>query len=356
MDVSLFDYDLPREMIAREPVVPRDSSRLLILHKDTGNLEHRGFADIITYLQSGDLLVLNDTRVIPARVTGHRATGGKVDMLFLEPTRHRREGQGPHWTALGQAKGRLVQGETLLFENGEIRAEILNKSSDGIYTLGFQEDAAVEEMLERSGAPPLPVYVLRVRDDHSVHPDDVAQYQTVYARQPGAVAAPTSGLHFTEKLLRAIEHKGVQIASVTLHIGFGTFQPVREERVEDHVMHRERYSVSEQTAEELRRAKADGRRVVAVGTTTTRVLETIATRDRIEACSGSTDLFIYPPYKFRMVDALITNFHLPRSTLLMMVSAFAGRERIFAAYEEAKRKGYRFYSYGDAMFICLSRS
>ena len=351
MKVSDFNYDLPREMIAAHPVEPRDSSRLLVLHRDTGEIEHRVFRDIVEYLRPDDLLVLNNTRVIPARIAAVRPTGGKMEMLFLEPSRNSKKADGPHWTALGQAKGKPRRGEHLRFADGETTAEILDKSPEGVYTLQFAPDTDVVAMLESAGRPPLPMYILRSREKHEANADDPAQYQTTYAQKPGAVAAPTAGLHFTEEVLKNIAAHGVEIARVTLHVGFGTFQPVRVENVEDHQMHRERYSVTAKNAERLIRAVDEGRRIVSVGTTTTRVLETIAQKGKIAQCSSSTDIFIYPPYDFKLIGAQITNFHLPESTLLMMICALAGRERVLAAYEEAKQEGYRFYSYGDAMLI-----
>lgn len=344
MDVSQFNYELPREMIAQTPAGKRDESRLLVLDRATGAVEHRVFRDIIEYLSPGDALVLNDTRVIPARIDAHRETGGKVEVLFVED-----RGKG-RWTALMQAKGHLRVREMLLFD-GALRAEIVNKDADGLYMLRFGENDDVLAMLERAGTTPLPMYIVRTRSNHAAHSEDRERYQTVYARDSGSVAAPTAGLHFTEELLKRIEEKGVEIARVTLHVGFGTFAPIRVERVEEHRMHRESFRVQPEEAAKLNRAKREGRRIVAVGTTTTRVLESLALKGEIAPGGGSTDIFIYPGFEFKFVDALITNFHLPQSTLLILVCAFAGREKILAAYEEAKRAGYRFYSYGDAMFI-----
>ncbi len=351
MKVSDFNFDLPREMIASVPVEPRDSSRLLVLRRDSGEIEHRVFTDIVEYLKPNDLLVLNNTQVIPARINAIRNTGGKMEMLFLEPCRNSKKKDGPHWTALGQAKGKPQRGETLQFADNETEATILDKSPEGIYTLGFAPETDVIAMLQRAGKPPLPMYILRSRESHDTNKLDPERYQTTYAQKPGAVAAPTAGLHFTEGLLKKIAGMGVEIARVTLHVGFGTFQPVRVENVVDHQMHRERYSVTAKNAERIATAITDGRRIVSIGTTTTRVLETIAQKKNIAACSGSTDIFIYPPYDFKLVDAQITNFHLPESTLLMMICAFAGREKVLAAYEQARHEGYRFYSYGDAMLI-----
>lgn len=343
MDISQFDYDLPREMIAQAPAQKRDESKLLVLDRATGEIQHRIFRDIIEYLAPGDILVLNDTRVIPARIDANRETGGKVEVLFLE------DRGGARWTALMQAKGALRVREFLAFEN--LRAEIINKDPDGVYMLRFNQGDDVVAMLQRAGSPPLPMYIVRTRPDHAAHPEDLERYQTVYAVNPGSVAAPTAGLHFTEDLLRKIEGQGTQIARVTLHVGFGTFAPVRVEKIEEHKMHRESFNVKPEEAEKLNKAKREGRRIIAVGTTTTRVLETLAHKGAIMPGDGSTGLFIYPGFEFKFVDAMITNFHLPKSTLLMLVCAFAGRDKILAAYEHAKQNAYRFYSYGDAMFI-----
>jgi len=344
MNISQFDYDLPREMIAQAPAEKRDESKLLVLDRATGAVEHRVFRDIIDCLSPNDTLVLNDTRVIPARIDAHRETGGKVEILFVEDRGNHR------WTALMQAKGHLRVRETLVFDGG-LRAEIINKDLDGLYMLRFGENDDVLATLERYGMTPLPMYIVRTRPDHVARPEDRERYQTVYARESGSVAAPTAGLHFTGELLKKIEEKGIEIARVTLHVGFGTFALIRVERVEEHKMHRESFNVTPEEAEKLNRAKCEGRRIVAVGTTTTRVLESLAQHGAIAPGKGSTDIFIYPGFEFKFVDAMITNFHLPQSTLLLLVCAFAGREKILAAYEEAKRSGYRFYSYGDAMFI-----
>jgi S-adenosylmethionine:tRNA ribosyltransferase-isomerase len=345
MDIAVFDYDLPRQMIAQHPCEKREKSRLLALDRSSDRIRHGVFRDMIEMLTPRDTLVLNDTRVIPARVNGHRETGGRVEVLFLED-----RGRG-RWTALMQAKGKLRVREFLSFDGGTLRAEIINREPDGVYMLRFQEGDDVPAMMERVGETPLPMYIVRARPNHTIHHEDGERYQTVYARHAGSVAAPTSGLHFTEALLAEIERKGVEIVRVTLHVGLATFALVKVERVEDHKMHAERFSVTPEEADRLNGAKRDGRRIIAVGTTTTRLLEALAADGEIKPGEGSTHIFIYPGFRFKFVDALITNFHLPRSTLLMLVSAFAGREKILHTYEEAKREGYRFYSYGDAMFI-----
>lgn len=330
MLTSDFDYDLPAGSIAQE-AAPRGESRLLVLDR-TGPDRHARVRDLPGLLRPGDLLVLNDTRVIPARLYGRSAGGGRMEVLLVERTGER------EWEALVKPGKRARPGAPIDFGES-LAAEVTGKSEDR-YSLRFSEP--VEPHLERLGHIPLPPYIHR--------PDtaeDRERYQTVYARTPGAIAAPTAGLHFTEDLLKEIEEAGVGIVRVTLHVGIGTFKPVSAERIEEHRMDRERYEISEEAAEAIRRAG----RIVAVGTTVVRTLESAAVgTGEVRAGSGSTELFITPGYRFQVVDALLTNFHLPRSTLLMLVSAFAGRERVLAAYEEAVREGYRFYSYGDAMF------
>lgn len=325
-----FDYDLPAGSIAQE-AAPRGESRLLVLDR-MGPDRHARVRDLPRLLRPGDLLVLNDTRVIPARLFGRSAGGGRMEILLVERLGER------EWEALVKPGKRARLGARIEFDEA-ISAEVVGKGEDR-YRLRFSEP--VEPHLERLGHIPLPPYIHR--------PDtaeDRERYQTVYAKTPGAIAAPTAGLHFTEALLREIEEAGVGITRVTLHVGIGTFKPVSAERIEEHRMDRERYEISEEAAEAIRRAD----RVVAVGTTVVRTLESAATgTGGVRAGSGSTELFITPGFRFQVVDALLTNFHLPRSTLLMLVSAFAGRERVLAAYEEAVREGYRFYSYGDAMF------
>jgi S-adenosylmethionine:tRNA ribosyltransferase-isomerase len=324
-----FDYDLPEESIAQEPA-PRGESRLLVLDAE-GPDRHRRVRDLPRLLRAGDLLVLNDTRVIPARLFGQREGGGRMEILLIEKVGEL------VWDALVRPGRRARPGTVLHFE--ELSAEVMEKREDR-YRLRFSEP--VEPHLDRLGHVPLPPYIRR--------PDreaDRERYQTVYARNPGAVAAPTAGLHFTEAILEEMAAAGIGVARVTLHVGIGTFKPVSAERVEDHRMDRERYEVSEETAEAIRRTRQSGGRIVAVGTTVVRTLESAA----LAGTSGSTELFITPGFRFQAVDVLLTNFHLPRSTLLMLVSAFAGRERVLAAYEEAVRTGYRFYSYGDAMLV-----
>ncbi|MBD3292749.1 MAG: tRNA preQ1(34) S-adenosylmethionine ribosyltransferase-isomerase QueA [Armatimonadia bacterium] len=344
MRVSEFDYELPPERIARYPAQRRDRSRLLVLDRESGETAHRTFSDILELLQPGDLLVLNDTRVIPARVFGLAPTGGRVEILLLEPV------EGDRWRAIGRPGRRLRPGCQVAFGDGLLRASVAAIEEDGIRLIDLDYKGELLSVLEQVGEPPLPPYI-----DREAEELDRERYQTVYAREPGAVAAPTAGLHFTEELLGAIREHGVEIGHVTLHVGLGTFRPVHAERVEDHVMHSEYYRVSEDLA---RLANNRTGRLVAVGTTVTRTLESVAEESgTIHAGSGHTALFIYPGYDFRAVEAMITNFHLPCSTLLMMVSAFLGqagsdgRERLMAAYDEALEHDYRFYSYGDAMLI-----
>ncbi len=342
MKTAQFDYDLPRKFIAQHPCESRDRSRLLVLRRSSGTIEHRIFSDLPGYLGPGDVLVVNDTRVVPARLTGRRQTGGAVSVLLV------RDLGGGEWDAMMNCRGRLHDGEEVVFSD-ELSALVLDRDDRGRSRVRLRCDGDVGEVLARVGRPPLPPYIKRRAGDGRFAAEDAERYQTVYARSPGAVAAPTAGLHFTQGLLAAIEARGCHVAYVTLHVGPGTFKPVKAENIEDHVVDPEYYAVDAATADAVNRSA----RVVAVGTTVCRVLETLAAEGgrRIWPGKGSTDLFIYPPYCFRAVDALVTNFHLPRSSLLMLVSAFAGRELVLEAYEEAKREGYRFYSYGDAMLI-----
>ena len=327
-----FDYELPEERIAQEPA-PRGESRLLVLDAE-GPQRHRRVRDLPGLLRPGDLLVLNDTRVIPARLYGHRGEG-KMEVLLVEKLGDHPDGR--EWEALVRPGRRARPGTEIVFEG--LSCEVVDKREDR-YHLRFSEP--VEPHLDRLGHIPLPPYIHRPEQA-----SDRDRYQTVFARTPGAIAAPTAGLHFSEKLLEEIAAAGIGIARVTLHVGIGTFKPVSAERVEDHRMDRERYEVGEETAEAIRRTRESGGRIVAVGTTVVRTLESSGG----EAGSGATELFITPGFRFQVVDVLLTNFHLPRSTLLMLVSALAGRERVLAAYEEAIREGYRFYSYGDAMLV-----
>ncbi len=342
MKTAQFDYDLPKEFIAQHPCEKRDSSRLLVLRRSSGAIEHRFFSDLAEYLGPGDVLVLNDTRVIPARLRGERKSGGAVDVLLV------RDLGGGKWEAMLTCRGRLCDGERITFSD-ELWAHVLGKDESGRSRIQLNCHGNLSDVLNRAGQPPLPPYIKRRTRNNRLAAQDAERYQTVFARIPGAIAAPTAGLHFTRELLATIEARGCRLAYVTLHVGPGTFKPVKAENIEEHAVEPERYSVSTAAAD----AANGAARVVAVGTTVCRVLETLATASsrRIAAGEGWTNLFIYPPYRFRAGDALVTNFHLPKSSLLMLVSAFAGRERILEAYEEAKQKGYRFYSYGDAMLI-----
>lgn len=343
MRTDLFDYHLPKELIAQYPLPQRDHSKLMVLNRADRSIEHTVFYKIGEYLREGDVLVINDTRVIPARLIGRKArTGGKVEMLLLKERKPR------IWDVLIKPVKKLYRGAIIEFgENGELKAKFLGRSPDGVFTVSLRYKGDLREIIERIGKPPLPPYIKREPEEL-----DRERYQCVYAEKNGSVAAPTAGLHFTRELLQKLQEQGVKIARITLHVGLGTFQPVKTEIVEKHRMHSERYEVTEEAARIINEAREKGGRVVAVGTTSVRTLETVADENGvIHPGSGETDLFIYPGYKFKVVDALITNFHLPRSTLLMLVCAFAGREFVLRAYEEAVKMRYRFYSYGDAMLI-----
>ncbi|HEX9021829.1 MAG TPA: tRNA preQ1(34) S-adenosylmethionine ribosyltransferase-isomerase QueA [Nitrospirota bacterium] len=338
LKLSDFDYDLPESLIAQEPAPLRDQSRLMIMKRGSGCVEHLVFADIDRYLLRGDLLVLNDTKVFPCRLLAKKRGGGKAEIFLL------RERDRNLWGAL--VKGCSEKGKRLHIAEG-IDAEIVEEGADGVRTVRFHGTKDIREVLAEVGRTPLPPYIKR-----EPAREDAERYQTVYASREGAVAAPTAGLHFTPGLLRRLREKGVMFAYVTLHVGPGTFQPVRADAIADHRMLPERYSVPPDSADAVNRARSEGRRVIAVGTTSVRAIET-ASRDNgvVEAGEGNSDLFIYPGYRFNATDGIITNFHLPKSTLVMLVSAFAGRENVLSAYRTAAEKGYRFYSYGDAMMI-----
>jgi S-adenosylmethionine:tRNA ribosyltransferase-isomerase len=344
MDVSLFDYDLPAELIAQEPVEPRDASRLLVLDRGRGVWEDRMFGDLPGLLRPGDCLVANRSRVIPARLLGTAVEGGRpVELLML-----RAVGEG-RWEALVQPGRRCRVGARVELAGGVARARIVGEGTSGARVVEIEGPWPVRELLERHGLPPLPPYITR---HDAPKPEDRARYQTVYARDDGSVAAPTAGLHFTPESLARLAERSVAVHYLTLHVGPGTFRPLRAARLDEHRMESEPIEIPEATAHAVHEAKRDGRRVVAVGTTTTRALEWAAGEDgRVRAGAGDADLFIRPGHRFRVVDALITNFHLPRSTLLVLVAALAGREAILDAYRYAVAAGYRFYSYGDAMLI-----
>ena len=363
MRTDLFDYALPRELIAAEPAARREDSRLLVLDRATGAVSHRVFADIATLLRPGDLLVVNDSRVFAARIHGKRtATGGAVEMLLLERLAAPSATDGAardRWRVLCRPAKKLKPGEEVYFANRRLTARVLHYAGEGERDVEF-DTPDVMPWLDELGEVPLPPYIVQRRRElgtarpgaRADHAGDRERYQTVYARDHGSVAAPTAGLHFSDALLRDLEARGVLRASVTLHVGIGTFKPVECENIEEHPMHEERLEISPETADAVNRARADGRRVVAVGTTAVRSMESAADEDgRVTPGRRSTRLMITPGYRFRAVDAMITNFHLPRSTLLMLVSAFAGRGHVLAAYEEAVRERYRFFSYGDAMFL-----
>lgn len=344
MLLSDFDYDLPPDLIAQEPTPERTGSRLLVVERHSGRLSHCYFADLLHLLPSDCLLVLNDTRVFPARLRGRKESGGAVEVLLL----HRVAGAGETWEVLGKGAQGLRAGSRLWFAP-ELSAEWLSTPCVGRGVLRFFPRDDLSVLLERLGEIPLPPYIKRPAGSRT---QDHDRYQTVYARHSGAVAAPTAGLHFTEDLLAAVRQRGIETVFVTLHVGAGTFQPIRVEQVETHKMEEEEYELNAAAAEHLNRAKATGRKIIAVGTTTTRALESACTQEgKVEAGRYRTSLFIYPGYRFRVIDELITNFHLPCSTLLLLVSAFAGRELIRKAYAEAVAQRYRFYSYGDAMLI-----
>jgi len=391
MKISDFDYELPEELIAQRPADKRDCSRLLVVDRKTGSIEHKHFYDIIDYLEAGDCLVLNNSKVIPARLYGIKAgTGARVEFLLIKRI------EADRWETMVRPGKRLKPGDDVIFsESPLLKAHIADFGDDGTRIVDFTYEGVFMERLEEIGSMPLPPYIDRTGDE-----DDKERYQTVYCKDEGSVAAPTAGLHFTDELLKKAEKKGVELAYVTLHVGIGTFRPVKCENIEDHSMHFEEYFISEESAAIINRAKADGRRIISVGTTSTRTLESAAYFDEnisgmgcamsgakttsydkcrgnvaevrsgdgntesgnehprnIRGCwqvrsgAGSTDIFIYPGYEFKMIESLITNFHLPKSTLLMLISALYDREKILEIYEEAVRKRYRFFSYGDAMFI-----
>ncbi len=333
-------FDLPKELIAQDPLADRSSSRMLMLDRGTGAVEHHGFADIVRYVRPGDCLVLNNTKVIPARLLGTKAdTGAAVEILLLK------QREQDVWEALVRPGKKLRPGAAVIFGDGRLRAEILDVVEEGNRLVRFFYQGIWEEILDSLGEMPLPPYITHRLADKN-------RYQTVYARYEGSAAAPTAGLHFTDELLAKLQGMGVELAYVTLHVGLGTFRPVKVENVREHHMHTERYQVTREAADKINRAKENGHRVICVGTTSCRTVESAAGEDgRLRACGGDTDIFIYPGYRFKVMDGLITNFHLPESTLLMLVSAFAGREHVLAAYEEAVRERYRFFSFGDCMLI-----
>ncbi len=339
MDLHDFDYYLPEELIAQHPMEKRDMSRLMVLNKETGEIEHKLFMDIVNYLDEGDCLVLNNTRVIPARLLGEKeGTGGKIEFVLLKRV------EGDKWEVILRPGKKAKPGSRFVFGNGELKAEILEVLDEGNRLVRFIYDGVFEEILDRVGIMPLPPYITEKLENPE-------RYQTVYAKVNGSAAAPTAGLHFTKELLDALTKKGVKIAYVMLHVGLGTFRPVKVDDITQHKMHSEYYSISQETCDIINDTRQKGKKVVAVGTTSCRVLETVGKSGRIAPCDGWTDIFIYPGYQFKVVDKLITNFHLPESTLIMLVSSLAGRDNVMHAYNVAVEEKYRFFSFGDAMFI-----
>lgn len=340
MDVKDFDYDLPEELIAQDPLEDRSSSRLMVLDKKTGEVSHHIFKEIIKYLRPGDCLVLNNTKVIPARLYGVKeGTMAKIEILLLKRK------QNDVWETLVKPGKKAKPGTKIIFGDGILTGEVIDVVDDGNRLIQFSYDGIFEEILDKLGQMPLPPYITHQLKDKN-------RYQTVYAKYDGSAAAPTAGLHFTKELLNEVKEKGVDIAEVTLHVGLGTFRPVKVDNVLDHHMHSEFYMVSQEAADKINNAKKNGGRIISVGTTSTRTLESAADENgMLHECSGWTDIFIYPGYEFKVIDCLITNFHLPQSTLVMLVSALAGREHILSAYKKAVEEKYRFFSFGDAMLI-----
>lgn len=340
MKVSDFNYDLPQELIAQVPIKNRDESRLMVLDRKSKTIDHKIFKDILDYLKPGDCLVRNNTKVIPARLYGIKEeTGINVEFLLLNRI------EGDYWEVMVKPGRRLKKGTNVIFGNGLLKAEILDIMEGGNRKVKFIYEGIFNEILDQIGLMPLPPYIHQKLQDKD-------RYQTVYAKYEGSAAAPTAGLHFTDELLEKIKQKGVEIANVTLHVGIGTFRPVKEENVEEHKMHTEHFYIKDEDVEKINKAKRTGHRIIAVGTTSCRVLESIADENGyVKEVEGDTNIFIYPGYKFKCLDALITNFHLPESTLIMLVSALAGKDFIMQAYEEAVKEQYKFFSFGDAMFI-----
>jgi len=340
MKLEDFDYDLPEELIAQTPLKVRDSSKLLVLDKDTGEILHKHFTDIIDYFNPGDTLVVNDTKVIPARLIGEKVdTGAVIEILLLKNL------EGDKWECLTKPAKRVKIDTIISFGNGLLKAKCIGLGEEGIRHIELIYDGILYEILDKLGTMPLPPYIHEKLEDQN-------RYQTVYAKYEGSAAAPTAGLHFTEELLEQIKAKGVNFAPVTLHVGLGTFRPVSVEDIKDHKMHSEYYSLSKETVEILENTKKNNNKIVVVGTTSVRVLETVMNKyGHLKECSGWTDIFIYPGYEFKIVDNLITNFHLPKSTLIMLISALAGRDKVLNAYNKAVENKYRFFSFGDSMFI-----
>ena len=339
MKVEEFNYELPKELIAQTPYDKRDEARLLVLDKEKQTIEHKVFRDVIDYLNHGDCLVINDTKVIPARLYGKKDTGAHVEFLLLKRL------EGDEWEAMVRPGNKLKVGSRVVFGDGLLKAEIVEVMAGGNRRVKFEYNGVFNEILDQIGLMPLPPYITEKLKDKD-------KYQTVYARYEGSAAAPTAGLHFTEELLEKIKAKGVEVAKVTLHVGIGTFRPVKVENVEDHQMHSEHFYLKAEEAEKINKAKREGHKIIAVGTTSCRVLESVADENGyLKEIEDDTDIFIYPGYKFKCIDNLITNFHLPESTLIMLVSSLAGRDFIMRAYNEAVKERYKFFSFGDAMII-----
>lgn len=339
MDVKEFYYDLPEELIAQVPIQKRDESRLMILDRKKQTIEHKVFKDILDYLKPGDCLVRNNTKVIPARIYGKKETGANVEFLLLNNI------EGDIWESIVRPGNKLHVGTKVIFGDGLLNAEILEVMEGGTRKVKFTYDGIFNEILDQIGLMPLPPYIHEELEEKD-------RYQTVYAKYQGSAAAPTAGLHFTEELLEKIKEKGVEIANVTLHVGIGTFRPVKVDKIEEHHMHSEHYYIKKEDVEKINNTKKNGGRIISVGTTSCRVLESIADENGlVKEVEGDTSIFIYPGYKFKCIDGLITNFHLPESTLLMLISALAGKDYIMKAYNEAVKERYRFFSFGDAMFI-----
>ena len=339
MKVSDFDYDLPEELIAQHPYDKRDEARLMVIDKNIGKIEHKVFKDVIDYLEPGDCLVINNTKVLPARLYGKKDTGANVEFLLLKRL------ENDIWEVMVRPGNKLKPGAKVSFGDGLLNAEILEVLDGGNRKVKFEYNGIFNEILDKIGLMPLPPYIKeRLKENN--------KYQTVYAKYEGSAAAPTAGLHFTEELLQKIKEKGVEIANVTLHVGIGTFRPVKVENIEEHNMHSEHYYIKNEDAQKINNAKKNGHRIVAVGTTSCRVLESVADENGyVKEIEGDTDIFIYPGYKFKCIDRLITNFHLPESTLIMLVSSLAGKDFVMKAYEEAVKEKYLFFSFGDAMMI-----
>ena len=342
--LSSYNYSLPKSLIAQHPASNRDQSRMLFLNRSKDIVSHRNFSEIITLLPENSCLVINDTKVLPVRLTGRRKTGALLEVLLIK------EASGGYWNAVVRKAGRIKEGESLDFCDGKICAVALERKSGGEWLLEFEEPETLKDRLEKFGLPPLPPYIKRHRSNEIQNAEDRERYQTCFASQLGAIAAPTAGLHFTPEILDSIRYRGVDIIKVTLHVGLGTFTPIKKEDIREHKMHAEYFSISSNYLRKLKSIIEAQKLIICLGTTSVRVLETLALNN-FEKDSGWTDLFIYPPYNFRLVQGLLTNFHLPKSTLLMMVSAFYGREKLLDAYREAVEERYRFFSYGDCMLI-----